>query len=272
MDVVAHFSVPYFSFLVQTKEKSVELRRYNYETNQVENAKQAFKFSTEDSLKVTKMRSSASTSVETFVYGSSVFYSPDGGYSAFELKFRPMDVSSNFDAQNLVIVDIATSKVGEFVAQTSTNRLFFGSSSTRTLQEIKSGFPESSWMLLFWRIDGNLLAIDPTSKTQSYVIPYRSELQINALAAENEDVALCPYDEWTDSVDSLVKVLDYRDSYELSVSLASDDQSEVGISYLTSDAVVNEVMTDQQVRIVGVGLEVTRDLTIRNKSELALQS
>eukprot|EP00002_Diphylleia_rotans_P031785 TRINITY_DN6622_c0_g1_i1.p1 TRINITY_DN6622_c0_g1~~TRINITY_DN6622_c0_g1_i1.p1 ORF type:complete len:944 (+),score=157.14 TRINITY_DN6622_c0_g1_i1:62-2893(+) len=268
MDVVAHFSVPYFSFLVQTKEKSVELRRYNYETNQVENAKQAFKFSTEDSLKVTKMRSSASTSVETFVYGSSVFYSPDGGYSAFELKFRPMDVSSNFDAQNLVIVDIATSKVGEFVAQTSTNRLFFGSSSTRTLQEIKSGFPESSWMLLFWRIDGNLLAIDPTSKTQSYVIPYRSELQINALAAENEDVALCPYDEWTDSVDSLVKVLDYRDSYELSVSLASDDQSEVGISYLTSDAVVNEVMTDQQVRIVGVGLEVTRDLTIRNKIKI----
>eukprot|EP00002_Diphylleia_rotans_P013840 TRINITY_DN2694_c0_g1_i5.p1 TRINITY_DN2694_c0_g1~~TRINITY_DN2694_c0_g1_i5.p1 ORF type:complete len:952 (+),score=138.49 TRINITY_DN2694_c0_g1_i5:63-2918(+) len=242
-DISVQISVPYYALVVGFEDQ-VKLVRYNYMTESEQDFSTAFTFPSslrKNKIIKPKVRAVVSGSAEVFVFAHGLFYSGDGGSSAIELSLvrRNPDKSRITQAdQEEYIVDIQTTKIGEYLVVTSQNRLYYGSLASRSLMEIQSGVPALAVAYFYMRLDEALIGFLPDGKSpfyvEPYMVPYNNEVisQIEPIAYNTR--TYCPYKNWVDQLNAVSYSLDIRDSLSTPLSILNSENVALGFSFVTS--------------------------------------
>lgn len=183
----------------------------------------------------------ASTSGELFLYGDSIYYSADGGYSCHELELRTTDeplLGEGLQSTEYIVTGVS-SRSGGVAVLTSERRVFFTFVSLSYFVEIEAGIPPKAATNIAFDIPAYGVLSTATASAGNgsvslYHIPLENELNAPKQPVEANEKEDCPYLSFLSNVDG-VHYLDMNEQVTFEASLVTSRSSSNQVSVLVSD-------------------------------------
>ncbi|ORX78828.1 hypothetical protein BCR32DRAFT_294796 [Anaeromyces robustus] len=195
---------------------------------------------------------------ELFIYGKmKLFYSPNSGKFVYEMEL----INSNDDKASLLrnekIIKVTTSEYGNIAVQTSSNRIFYGSSNLPELYEINSGIQKDdiSSTVMFDEF-GDLYVVTSSSK-EPYIsrrrLPIHNEITIKRKGINGNNNGFnkeCPIYEFNSDVKSEYFIdIGETISFNSSVTVKSGYLNGISFTYSNND-LLNITYIDNEIKPV----------------------